>query len=164
MSTPDENKKDELVALATALAAESPKDVGSAQADDALGVGRQRMKSRLMARVNARSPQGTTTIKNNLSDADRDNWEPFLEGVTRKLLLADDGSGVETALYRLQPGHGFPEHTHTHTEECWVLEGEVLVGDYTVSAGDMHIAHSGFTHDQVIARTPSVLLIRSQVY
>lgn len=169
MSTQDKNpstRHSELVALASELAAQpnQPAAPNGEHTTDALGVGRQRMKSRLMNRVNAQSPNGTTTIKGSLSEADLENWQPFLEGVTRRLLFTDESSGQETALYRLQPGHGFPEHAHTHTEECWVLEGEVMIGDFTVSAGDMHIAHRGFTHDPVIARTEAVLLIRSQIY
>lgn len=120
---------------------------------------RLRMKDRLMARVRSSEPVGTRTIRGN-----QGTWEPFAEGITRKVLRADDGSGLETALYRLQAGASFPPHDHTHTEECWVLEGDILVEDCMVHAGDMHIAEPGFAHSEVLARTDALLLIHSQVY
>ena len=120
---------------------------------------RSRMKRNLLARANASPPEGTTTIR-----ADEGTWEPFGEGVTRKLLRVDDGSGVESALYRLLPGSSFPPHEHTHVEECWVLEGDILVGDHMVHASEMHIAQTGFAHPEIVARTDALLLIHSQVY
>ena len=124
---------------------------------------RARMKANLLRRVQAAEPVGTRTV--HASDyADDQAWEPFTEGVTRRVLLHDEAAGIQTVLYRLDPGCGFPAHAHTHVEECWVLEGDLLVGDYPVGAGAMHIAEVGFEHQDIIARSSALLLIRSQIY
>ncbi|MEM7219280.1 MAG: cupin domain-containing protein [Pseudomonadota bacterium] len=123
----------------------------------------RRMKRNIMARVRAAEPAGTRTI-HAATDGDAEAWEFFLDGVQRRVLLQDDGAGVQTVLYLLEPGAGFPAHEHTHLEECMVLQGDILVGEYPVSAGAMHIAEPGFVHDKIVARTQAMLLIRSQIY
>lgn len=120
---------------------------------------KDRMLDRVRQRVSAGEPRGTRTIRS----ADGE-WLQFLPDVERKLLLADDGSGMETALYRLSPGGLLPAHDHTHLEECWVLEGDVLVGDFPVFAGDMHIAYPGYSHEEIVAPNGALLLIKSQTY
>lgn len=120
---------------------------------------RATMRGRLLGRIAQPEPHGTRTIR-----ADDGEWLPFLPAVERKLLLADDGSGMETALYRLAAGGTLPAHEHTHLEECWVLEGDVRVGDYPVFAGDMHIAYPGYAHDEIVAPAGALLLIKSQAY
>ena len=119
----------------------------------------QRMKARVMARVRAASPEGSTTLR-----AREGTWEPFDDGITRRLLMADPDQGVELALYRLEPGAAFAPHEHTHDEECWVVQGDIMIGDLLVEAGDMHIARAGSAHPALTARSSSLLLIRSQVY
>ena len=119
----------------------------------------ERMKARVLRRAATDQVGGTLTIH-----ADEGTWEPFADGITRKLLSSDAEAGMELALYRLEPGRGFPPHAHTHVEECWVVEGDILVGDLLVEAGAMHIAHAGTEHPALTARSSAVLLIRSQVY
>lgn len=129
----------------------------------ARGRGDQATKVRMLAnikkRTNASAPTGTFTVGR--SDVP---WEPFDSGIERQLLVADQGDGTETALYRLEPGAKFIEHEHTHQETCWVVQGEVLVGDHLVQPGEMHVADVGYDHPEIVARTESLLLIRSQVY
>ncbi|MEM9620021.1 MAG: cupin domain-containing protein [Pseudomonadota bacterium] len=120
---------------------------------------RQRMLANIKSRVGAHAPSGTQTIKS--TDM---QWEPFAEGIERSCLVPDQGDGTETCIYRLQPGAKFVNHAHTHQETCWVVSGDILVGDHPVQAGDMHIAEVGYEHPEIVARTESTLLIRSQVY
>lgn len=124
-----------------------------------VAVPRARMLANIQKRVRAGAPTGTYTI-----DLDAGEWEPFDQGIERKLLIADQGDGTETSVYRLEPGARFVSHEHTHQESCWVVEGDILVGDHLVEAGAMHVAEIGYEHPEIEARTYAVLLIRSQVY
>lgn len=132
----------------------------------------RRMRDRIMARAAladtggapvpstaVSEPEGTATVRGG-----EQGFEPFGDGIVRKLLVADDGAGRETALYRLDPGSFFETHSHTHLEECWVLEGDVLVGDFPVHTGDMHLAWPGYDHPRVLAPNGALLLIKSQSY
>ncbi|MEM6900805.1 MAG: cupin domain-containing protein [Pseudomonadota bacterium] len=120
---------------------------------------RTRMLANVMRRVRTDAPQGTVTIR------DRDvPWEYFVEGVERKRLVADHGDGTQTCIYRMQPGAKLTGHSHRLQETCWVISGEILVGDHPVQAGEMHIAEAGFRHPEIVARSEAHLLIRSQVF
>ncbi|MEM7003435.1 MAG: cupin domain-containing protein [Pseudomonadota bacterium] len=118
-----------------------------------------RMLANIKKRATAPAPAGTVTISQNAAA-----WEPFDDGIERQLLVADQGDGTETAIYRLDPGAKFVTHQHTHQETCWVVQGEILVGDHLVQPGDMHVADIGHAHPEIVARTKALLLIRSQVY
>ena len=120
---------------------------------------RRAMKERLLTKVAASEPEGTTTLR-----AEAAKWTLFAQGIYRKVLREDQESGTETALYRMEPGAIFDAHVHTHQEECLVLEGKIDVGGMTVFAGDMHIAKIGTTHPAIEAIEACILLIRSQVY
>ena len=151
------------------LDAELPDAVPAAELSDAT---RERMRKRIRERVERSTapnaapagsavgePDGTLTIRGGAA-----GFEPFGTGISRKLLVPEDGSGRETALYRLDPGAFFDTHGHTHLEECWVVEGFVLAGDFPVYAGDMHLAFPGYEHARVVAPKGALLLIKSQVY
>ncbi len=133
--------------------------LGEANSPDTVAVPRARMLANIKRRTTAPAPEGTYTVK--ASDGE---WEPFADGIERRVILSDSGEGVETAIYRLEPGAKFLTHEHTHQEACWVVEGDVLVGDHLVQTGEMHVAETGYTHPEIVARTPALLLIRSQVY
>ena len=46
-----------------------------------------------------------------------------------------------------------------------MVQGDILVGEnHVVHSGDMHVAEAGYEHPEIVARTESVLLIRSQIY
>jgi len=122
-------------------------------------VPRARMLGNIRKRISASAPAGTYTV-----NPDTVDWEPFDQGIERKLLIPDTGDGTETAIYRLEPNAKFVSHEHTHQESCWVVEGDILVGDHLVQAGDMHVAEVGYEHPEICARTHALLLIRSQVY
>ena len=119
---------------------------------------RERMLSNIKSRLHAAAPEGSYTIPA------RDDWEPFDEGVDRRVLLRDDKTGIETVLYRLAPGAKFASHPHTEQETCWVVHGDIQVGgSHVVHAGEMHVAEAGFVHPEILARTEALLLIRSQI-
>ncbi|MEM8501219.1 MAG: cupin domain-containing protein [Pseudomonadota bacterium] len=118
-----------------------------------------RMLANIKKRTTAAAPEGTMTL-----GPEDVPWEPFDTGIERQLLTADPKDGTETAIYRLQPGARFVEHEHTHQETCWVVQGELLIGDHLVRPGQMHVAEIGHAHPEIIARTEALLLIRSQTY
>jgi hypothetical protein len=44
-----------------------------------------------------------------------------------------------------------------------VLEGEVMISEYTFRAGDVHVALPGATHSDLRTRTGCLLYIRSEI-
>lgn len=118
-----------------------------------------RMLANIKRRVSSPAPAGTFTVKPRQSE-----WEAFDRGIDRQRLVEHAADGTETVLYRLQPAATFAAHGHSEQETCWVIQGEILVGDHLVQAGEMHVAEAGCDHPEITARTEALLLIRSQAY
>jgi anti-sigma factor ChrR (cupin superfamily) len=90
------------------------------------------------------------------------DWQPFMEGVTMKVLREHDG--VLSYLLRLAPGASLPPHRHVLDEECVVLEGRVRVGSRVVlGAGAYHLAHEGSLHPSISSETGATIFLRGAV-
>lgn len=114
------------------------------------------IKRRLLDRV-ADADDSHLTIP-----ADGGSWQPFGDGVTRKVLHEHDG--VMSYLLRLAPGASLPAHRHPADEECLVLEGVLHVGTrIEIGPGGYHRAHRGALHAPVGTRTGATIFLRGAV-
>lgn len=66
-------------------------------------------------------------------------------------------------LVRMMPGGGVDAHSHEREEECFVIEGEIEIGDHCLRHGDMHIAPAGTAHRRILSRTGALLLVRGEI-
>jgi len=74
-------------------------------------------------------------------------WEKTgVEGVEVKQLFVDQARDYVTMLVRMAPGSSYPRHRHGGFEECYVLEGDLSVGDTMLFAGDYQRAEGGSVH------------------
>ena len=119
---------------------------------------RESMHTRILGRVAAEPPARTYTVR-----ANEGVWIPAGPGVELKVLRMDREHNSQTVLFRMQPGSQIVPHRHNQEEECLVLEGEILVGDHRVGAGDMHIALPGAKHPPILAPRGALLCIRSEI-
>jgi quercetin dioxygenase-like cupin family protein len=63
-------------------------------------------------------------------------WSEVAPGISVKLLATDQERSRVTLLVRLAPGTDYPPHRHDGVEELHMLEGELIVGERTLYAGD----------------------------
>jgi quercetin dioxygenase-like cupin family protein len=119
---------------------------------------RASIRHRIFARLADRPPPLTETVRTG-SIA----WRQVGPGVKAKLLKRDDDANVIIVLWQLEPGGRLAHHSHEESEECLVLEGEMLVGEHRVAAGELHIAHRGSMHDDLTTRTGCLLMVRSGI-
>jgi anti-sigma factor ChrR (cupin superfamily) len=90
-------------------------------------------------------------------------WEPVSFGVLAKQLYLDTVADSVTMLVRMAPGSTYPAHRHGGPEQCFVLEGDLRVGDIVLHAGDFQCAASDSVHE--ITRTDGgclLLIVSSQ--
>ncbi len=85
-------------------------------------------------------------------------------GVTARTLHVDDAAGYATVIVRMQPGTSYPAHRHGDDEECYVLEGDLQVGEQTMQAGDYQLARRGSVHGRQMTRGGCLLLLRSSLH
>lgn len=67
-------------------------------------------------------------------------WEEVAPGISCKLLATDTEKRRVSMLVRLAPGIEYPPHTHAGVEELHLLDGELLIDDRLLSAGDYNRA------------------------
>ena len=79
-------------------------------------------------------------------------------------LFVDRPNNRMTAMFRMAPGTDYPEHVHNGFEECYVLEGELHVGDDIVMhAGDYQRADGGSEHARQWTERGCVLLVSTSM-
>lgn len=89
-------------------------------------------------------------------------WEKTgVEGVEVKQLFVDQARDYVTMLVRMQPGSSYPSHRHGGFEECYVISGDLAVGDTLMTAGDYQRADGGSVHVVQSTRAGCVLFIVS---
>jgi quercetin dioxygenase-like cupin family protein len=98
---------------------------------------------------------GSVTIR-----AEDDLWVTVREGLDRKYLFRDEAKGVESFLLRYAPGTRVGAHTHTSVEECFLLEGDLRLGDVDMKPGDFHAALPGTEHSSGLSVGGAILLVR----
>ncbi|MGH7496423.1 MAG: cupin domain-containing protein [bacterium] len=78
---------------------------------------------------------------------DEGAWEDTgVEGVAVKQLFVDPERGYVTMLVRMAAGSSYPSHRHAGYEECYVLQGDLSVGESVLHAGDYQRAEGGSVH------------------
>jgi anti-sigma factor ChrR (cupin superfamily) len=81
-------------------------------------------------------------------DVDRLPWEKTAyAGIEQKTLLFDRRTGLITALMRMAPGAGLPDHEHVEIEQTYVLEGSLVCGEGECSAGEFVWRPAGSRHE-----------------
>ncbi len=75
------------------------------------------------------------------------DWEPTaVAGVEVRRLFVDRAADRATMLIRMAPGTSYPAHRHGGPEECYVLEGDLSVGELKMKKGDYQRALGDSIH------------------
>ena len=91
-----------------------------------------------------------------------DGWlRSSLAGIEIKPLFVDAAQRRVSMLVRMAPGSTYPKHRHAGSEECFVVSGEILVGERTLRAGDYQVASTGSVHGVQRTESGCVLFIVS---
>lgn len=104
---------------------------------------RRAASSQLKSLLPATGAEGFAFVKGAADSA----WLPLpVAGAFVKLLSFDDSSSHAVVLGKLEAGASYPGHTHTHSEDIWMLTGDLHVNDQVLRGGDFHHAGAGSTH------------------
>jgi anti-sigma factor ChrR (cupin superfamily) len=95
-------------------------------------------------------------------EATRDDWvEAGAPGVRVRPLFVDPIEKMVTMLVHMGPGSSYPPHHHSQAEECYVIAGDLQIGDRVLHAGDYQRAAAGSRHETQSTAAGCLLLIRS---
>jgi quercetin dioxygenase-like cupin family protein len=95
--------------------------------------------------------------------AQEGDFEPTdIEGISVRRLFVDEEADRVTMLVRMAPGTAYPAHRHGGVEECYVLAGDLSVGEETtLHPGDYQRMASGSRHPVQATSAGCLLLIAS---
>lgn len=98
---------------------------------------------KVLDRIDAEGMQlpGTKTRR-----AEAARWREITPGVHRRVLNVDRSANRMSVLVRMDPGATYMSHSHDILEEMLVLEGNLMLGDLSLSAGDHHLALAHTQH------------------
>ena len=96
--------------------------------------------------------------------AEDDLWVTVREGLEKKHLFRDEAKGVESFILRYAPGTRVGGHLHTSVEECYLLEGDLRLGDVDMKPGDFHAALPGTEHTSGLSIGGAMLLVRIGIH
>jgi anti-sigma factor ChrR (cupin superfamily) len=92
-------------------------------------------------------------------------WQPTrFPGVDAKRLSMDPATGDITSLVRMAPGAVYAPHRHASSEHCYVVEGDLVFADHTLSAGDYSVSAPQTEHSQATSANGCLLLIIHNVH
>jgi anti-sigma factor ChrR (cupin superfamily) len=88
------------------------------------------------------------------------NWQPTsFEGVSMARLYEDPVRGELASLVRMKPGTRFPSHQHAALEHCYVVEGDLIFEDHSMTAGDYSAGKPDSEHAAATTNGGCVLFI-----
>ncbi|HEV8042979.1 MAG TPA: cupin domain-containing protein [Bryobacteraceae bacterium] len=88
------------------------------------------------------------------------NWQPTsFEGVSMARLYEDPIRGELASLVRMMPGARFPSHHHASLEHCYVVEGDLIFEDHTMTAGDYSVGRPDQNHTSATTNHGCTLFI-----
>jgi len=113
-----------------------------------------RMKEKLFKMVEYSLSEGKFFVF-----ADKGNWIKAMSGVEIKML--HETASTKSYLMKLSANTVIPRHSHTHSEESFVLEGEVVLDGTLCKQGDYHFAAAGTIHRSISSDSGCTLLIKT---
>jgi len=134
-----------------------------------------RLKARILQTVQggaSREPQSWKQWSSDVRSHDllvrrggQADWQSTaFEGVEICRLFSDPAADRLTMMVRMAPGSVYPPHVHGGPEECYVLSGELKVGEDVLKAGDYQRAGQSSTHVTQSTDTGCLLLISSSYH
>ena len=114
------------------------------------------------AAVRGATVRGATVRGAIVPGADGVFEDTAIAGIRVRCLSVDEGAERVTMLVRMEAGTAYPAHRHGGVEECYVLEGDLSIGDETeMHAGDYQCMDHGSMHPVQSTRGGCLLLITS---
>jgi quercetin dioxygenase-like cupin family protein len=99
---------------------------------------------------------GTVTTR-----AGTGTWTQAGPGLKIKILNQIEAVNRQTFMAWLEPGAEYGDHDHDQDEEIYMVEGDLIIGDLVLKAGDYHVARAG-KHHPVHRTTGGCICIISQ--
>ena len=86
-------------------------------------------------------------------------WVQAGPGLKIKILNEIAAVRRQTFMAWLEPGAEYADHDHDQDEEIYMIEGDLIIGDLVLKAGDFHVARVGKHHPTHRTKTGCICII-----
>jgi len=121
------------------------------------------VKEKILARLGRQAKAGLpneATQEFSFLYGDKLEWMKHpVEGVQFAQLSLDAERRYATLLFKVEPGTLYPPHHHSGPEECYVIQGDLRIGDVVLHAGDFTHAATGSDHVPLSTEHGCLLLL-----
>ena len=153
-----------LAERAVEVGARAPRDLRERVLDAVLGPepapADQAERIQVWRRWRSATPPGSPAL-HTLRGADAE-WQSIgIDGIRTKCLSVDDARRTVTMLVEMAPGSAYPPHRHGGPEECYVVAGDLRVGEQVLTTGDFQRADEGSVHGVQATDNGCLLLLVS---
>ena len=90
-------------------------------------------------------------------------WTELSPGLKIKIMNRIEALNRQTFLAWLQPGAEYIDHDHDQDEEIYMIEGDLIIGELVLKAGDFHVARQGRHHPVHRTKTGCLCLISQAI-
>jgi quercetin dioxygenase-like cupin family protein len=97
---------------------------------------------------------GTFTKRANTGE-----WVDAAPGLKIKMMHEIPELRRQTFMAWLRPGAEYVDHDHDQDEEIYMIEGDLIIGNLVLRAGDFHVAKAGKHHPAHRSKTGCICLI-----
>lgn len=101
---------------------------------------------------------GTVTVR-----AGAGEWIEVSPGLKIKIMNRIEAANRQTFMAWLQPGAEYVDHDHDQDEEIYMIEGDLIIGELVLNAGDFHVARAGRHHPVHRTRAGCLCLISQAI-
>lgn len=93
------------------------------------------------------------------------SWEELeVPGIRVKRLYVDPVADTVSLLIQMDAGTEWPTHRHAGPEHCYVISGELEVGDIKLKTGDYQVANTDSVHTVTRTKNGCTILIISSMH
>jgi anti-sigma factor ChrR (cupin superfamily) len=117
-----------------------------------------------LERIEVRIDQSGIELPGTLTKrAGSGDWIDAAPGLKIKELNRIVAQNRMTFMAWLQPGAEYVDHDHDQDEEIYMIEGDLIIGEVVLKAGDFHVARAGRHHPVHRTRTGCICIISQAV-
>jgi hypothetical protein len=117
----------------------------------------------LRERVLAAAARSAPKLGQALEVAAARRQRAWWHGAGLRVLRRGIWANQQIAVVRLDPGGRVAGRTRAREEECFILEGEVLIGSLRLRQGESHVAHAGCHRRDITSPTGALLMVRCEI-
>lgn len=91
--------------------------------------------------------------------ADEGDWRRLADRVWLKILVRDAETGIASFVVRYEPGSRVEKHPQAGPEHCFLVSGDLRIGDFQMAPGDFQFVEAGIEHGPLVSNGGALVFV-----